>query len=459
MPKLSITLFLATAVLAGSLLAENRVVFRGTVQLEEPREVVLLQGRTELGVFPVAEDGTFKGEVELDSMRQLMLLHGAVSAPLFVKPGREITVDFGTERMDYTFSGSPETRLYTDARFVIYPGDVQLTNPMSWDMYKRYMQQGLEAKLRYIEVFCQAHPDIPDAWREEVEDFTRYSNYAMHINWPRFHLQAVGASVFEEEDDWRAYLRELTENIEWNEPRLRRTGAFASFAEWAITEEVRENHPDGSFLINAFTVVREKVDVPEMREFFVNRLAQQHLANEPVATREDAKAVARELLTNPNYLAALETIEERAAATGAGAPAMDFTLEDAEGNKVSLSDFRGQVVYLDFWATWCGPCLAEIPHLKRLKADLADRDDIVIVAVSIDRERDKEKWRTMVADLELGENQLFAGEQVQEISRGYEVRGIPHFVIIDREGRIHQNRTVRPSNPQTRRMLEQLADS
>jgi thiol-disulfide isomerase/thioredoxin len=138
-------------------------------------------------------------------------------------------------------------------------------------------------------------------------------------------------------------------------------------------------------------------------------------------------------------------------------PAPDFSIEDIHGNMVSLSDFKGKVVYIDFWATWCAPCRAEIPHLNRLKEDLKANKDIVVIGISTDAMKDKDKWKQVVKELNMGDVQLFAGENAREIMDAYIVRSIPHFTIINKDGTIFKNMTVRPSNSLTKQILLDLA--
>ena len=67
------------------------------------------------------------------------------------------------------------------------------------------------------------------------------------------------------------------------------------------------------------------------------------------------------------------------------------------GGQTKLEDLKGKYVYIDVWATWCGPCLAEIPHLKKVEAAYHDKN-IVFLSISIDVKKDYEKWKKFVTD-------------------------------------------------------------
>ena len=110
----------------------------------------------------------------------------------------------------------------------------------------------------------------------------------------------------------------------------------------------------------------------------------------------------------PEHQARLESIIERAQEVRDGAKAIDFTYPDIAGKMVSLSDFKGKLVFIDVWATWCDPCKQEIPALKELHEEYADNDSIVFMSVSVDKEEDKEAWSKFVTDNSLPGIQLFA---------------------------------------------------
>lgn len=110
--------------------------------------------------------------------------------------------------------------------------------------------------------------------------------------------------------------------------------------------------------------------------------------------------------------------------------APDFTLQDLDGKTVSLSDFRGKVVVLDFWATWCPPCRASIPGLERLHRTYSQKG-LVLLAVSLDEGgwEDVKSFRT-----EYGISYTIL-KGTEDVASKYLVRSIPMLVVIDREGR------------------------
>lgn len=127
-------------------------------------------------------------------------------------------------------------------------------------------------------------------------------------------------------------------------------------------------------------------------------------------------------------------------------PATDFTYQDVDGNKVSLSDFKGKVVYIDVWATWCGPCKSEIPHLKKLEKEYHDNPNVVFMSVSVDNDKAYERWKQFIAENEMEGVQLYTGTDSEVISEAYAIRGIPRFILVDKKGNLVASDAVRPSS-------------
>ena len=113
-----------------------------------------------------------------------------------------------------------------------------------------------------------------------------------------------------------------------------------------------------------------------------------------------------------------------------GRDAIAFALEDLDGNRVDLQSLKGKVALLDFWASWCGPCVAELPHIEKLHRDFKDRGLAVLGVnnedVDVAREFVKRRGYTFTT--------LF--DEGSEVTRKYGVSGIPQVFIIDREGKV-----------------------
>jgi thiol-disulfide isomerase/thioredoxin len=115
---------------------------------------------------------------------------------------------------------------------------------------------------------------------------------------------------------------------------------------------------------------------------------------------------------------------------GQPAPAISFT--DAQGKTLSLADFRGRVVLLNFWATWCVPCVQEMPSLDNLQAKLGG-DNFVVVAISTDREG-LPIVRPFLDKLGIHNLAVYL-DPPHGAQRAFGIRGIPTTMVIDREGR------------------------
>lgn len=138
---------------------------------------------------------------------------------------------------------------------------------------------------------------------------------------------------------------------------------------------------------------------------------------------------------------------------GIASPSFDY--ENHKGGKTKLEDLRGKYVYIDVWATWCGPCIAEIPHLKKVEEKYHGKN-IEFVSISVDTEKDYEKWKKMVVSKELGGIQLFADKNwTSDFIKAYGINAIPRFILIGPDGKVIKADAPRPSSS----LLVELLDS
>jgi len=129
--------------------------------------------------------------------------------------------------------------------------------------------------------------------------------------------------------------------------------------------------------------------------------------------------------------------------------------ENHDGTTTSLTDLKGKFIYVDVWATWCKPCLAEIPALKELEEEMGE--DMHFLSISIDKTDKHDTWKQMVIDKELKGIQLYADNNWEsQFVKDYGINGIPRFILIDPQGNVVKPDAPRPSNPKTKKLLLDL---
>ncbi len=114
-------------------------------------------------------------------------------------------------------------------------------------------------------------------------------------------------------------------------------------------------------------------------------------------------------------------------------PAPDFTLEDMDGKKHSLTEYRGKVVLINFWASWCPPCIREMPSMEQLYQNLKDQP---FVLLAINQWEDEERVFEFMGQLQTIPTFPILFDPQSKVSAAFEVQGLPSSFIIDTNGRI-----------------------
>ncbi len=140
-----------------------------------------------------------------------------------------------------------------------------------------------------------------------------------------------------------------------------------------------------------------------------------------------------------------------------GYPPLD-SLKTINDEYVNLSDFKGKYVFLDLWASWCGPCRMQMPYLKKMEKEYHDKN-IEFVSLSIDKPNAVDKWKQMVKDMQLGGAQLIIDHDKKkhtDFLLHFKVTGIPHFILFDPKGNVVHPDTPKPSDEA---LLKELFDT
>jgi peroxiredoxin len=183
----------------------------------------------------------------------------------------------------------------------------------------------------------------------------------------------------------------------------------------AVTKKWIAAHPGSSY--SAYLLSRQLSQLPlEERETILKGLSASAKKNAP------AKRLAESIKINN--------------LTGIGKMALDFTQNDTLGKPVSLKDFRGRYVLVDFWASWCKPCRAENPNVVAAYKQFHDRN-FTVLGVSLDQPNGKEKWLKAIHDDQLTWTQVSDLKfWSNAVAKQYDINSIPSNLLIGPDGRI-----------------------
>lgn len=173
------------------------------------------------------------------------------------------------------------------------------------------------------------------------------------------------------------------------------------------------------------------------------------MAKDKAAVTE-LKPALKEII-NPSYKSIVSNRIDELLKFGKGDTALDFMAMTINEQPVNLKAYAGKVIFIDIWATWCGPCMKEIPYLEKLKDQYKNNPDVVFISLSIDD--DKGRWKKEVMSMKNPGNQW--NINIPKLN-DYSVYVYPTTIIIDKNFKVSTLHGPLPSSPQTQKMLDEL---
>ena len=251
------------------------------------------------------------------------------------------------------------------------------------------------------------------------------------------------------EEAWSELRRALTEEKEawgiFEYPESIKRTLFALHAQGEGTE--------GAYAL-LIKVLKESEKYRDKRlvENLVVKSVMEYVRMYGMENTEEMDRIFRKRVHRLDYVAEYQRVYDANKVLFKGQPAVPFTFKDITGKEVSLSDLKGKYVYIDVWATWCGPCNAEIPHLKKLEEEFEGRN---ICFVSISCDDSQKAWERFVQAKQLGGIQLHMGGD-KSFMEAIRCKGIPRFLLIDQDGKFLNANMPRPSDGKTLEILNTL---
>lgn len=258
-------------------------------------------------------------------------------------------------------------------------------------------------------------------------------------------------------DEFMAYLS--SKNIE--NPSLLPIDEYRSFLKSVvITLSLMDmNGRSGDFVATlnrkAFHAVNNFKD-PLIQEYLVDLYVASYIKMNGFADTKNLVDLYYQKVKDPKKIAKFKEACAVFEKLSTGNVCPPFTFKDVNDKTVTLNDFKGKYVYLDIWATWCGPCKAEIPNIKLLEQRYEGRN-IIFVGLSIDRNKDIATWKRTVAEMKMGGCQLHFGENWDWLKNfmPYSM-AVPRFILIDKDGKIIDANMTPPSNKKSIETIDAL---
>lgn len=438
---LSLLLFLLAAV---NMHAAEGITVRFDVKNPVLSNVVLVYHMS-VNEFPLT-DG--KATVQLDGLDALYanVYYGEKTKNVYLQKGDDVTISFDANDFDNTFAVKGGNEKAID-----YLNKIQLTGLSNevyiqpWSEFKATVDKKIASMKRLLKARKFA---ADDKFLKMEEGRITYFYANAFLMYPVSHTYltqdttlVLGKDYY---DTLRQYVKEdddLADNDEYRNYMIETAHVFDEAG-----KNIRQLYPK---VLAEMSYIGENTKSDKVRESLIHFLAFTYVEGNGVENITDLQNLYYTYVTSPR----LNEIFKKACAkwdkAAVGRPSPMFKGVDVNGKEMTLRDFRGKYIYIDMWATWCGPCQKELPFLKKLEEKFKGRN-IVFVGLSIDQ--DKAKWAARVKSGALSGTQLHIGKG-SKFQSDYRISGIPRFILLDPNGRIVNPDMTRPSSEDTEKIL------
>jgi thiol-disulfide isomerase/thioredoxin len=463
---LIISIFLIVSACRGKNPLHDAAIISGKIEgLESAKFQVSRYGERPVAA-EVLEDGSFHIRVILDEPGYLSIWSGETYFVVYMSPGDSLHFSADMEDFfhQFRFEGDKAREAEYLHRVHYFLKETGLGDMKQLGRYgkERYFEvkDSLFGELRLIFEEMKLQKGIDPDFVELEEAFFEYYDINLDLYYPMYHMDAYQIRDHRDVDFPLEETLRRIEELDYSNPLMVRQPYFRFLLDQKVDEKVsslRKEYPELKELKNPNLTLRMMAadslfEVPEVRDyvkFF-------HLS---MNVENDGPERFRELIDTflkynsvPSYENRLRRLIKTWEELDPGREIPDFSFTNPEGKEVRLSQFLGNLLYIDVWATWCGPCIAEHPHWDKLQEEYQGKE-IVFVSISVDQSRDA--WNNMLKEKGMTGHHWFAENAWHsEIATHFMIRGIPRFILLDREGKVINASATRPSG-KIRELIDQ----
>jgi thiol-disulfide isomerase/thioredoxin len=369
---------------------------------------------------------------------------------MYLQPKKDVKLTLDTEQFDetITYSGEGATpNNYLAKHYMLR--ETEMGERYAWETNLKpneYKAKVTALRDKELALLKSMKPTLPAQFYKDQQYESQY-NWASSLNlYPVIHAHFTKTDKAEMDSDYMSYTKEVS----INNPDALNSPAYRNYLlnkiQKGASEQLTEDSSSEDYYL-AILSESKKFDEGKLKNYLLaNALQDMVNASKAHIAKKDLEDFLKAKSTK-EYHAGMQALIDTWAALGKGRPAPNFTFTTLDGKETSLAAYKGKVVYLDFWASWCGPCLGEMPHSKTLKEKFAGNPDVVFLYVSIDD--DEKAWRSMIEKKNIEGEHGWSQGWSSPAPVAYNVNYIPRYVLIGKDGTILDANTSRPSSEET----------
>lgn len=450
--KKSISLFILMLSFS-SIAQKDFLLFSGKIEHPFSDTVSIFdKNQSLMKIILLKKDNTFSDTLLLEE-GFYSLKNGGESTKLYLKPNFNLHLTLDTKEFDetvkYKGKGAGENN-YLAQNTLLNENFGQL------NYYGYYAKLDENEFLKLTDSMYTVEKKLLEKYKDIDKEFhyresnsLHYSKLVKIANFESMHRFVTGDSDFKVSESYP----DVFANVNLEDERLLTTPQYLGYIQLHLRNKafsgVKAGEEGVDYTLKYVNTVKQEMKSPVLKEELLYKVGKWELSN-----ALDVDKVYNEIkpaLSNEKYLFEVTEVYKKLKKTQKGEISPIFELNDIHGKTISLEDLKGKLVYIDIWATWCMPCIKEIPNLKKMEEAFKGRD---IQFVSICIEDSEERWRKMVEEKDLGGIQLFAPTNDIPFIQDYSVQGIPRFILIDQNGKIIDPNAKRPSDENLKKEIE-----
>jgi thiol-disulfide isomerase/thioredoxin len=466
----------------------GKAVLRGAVMNPVTETVAVTIDRNHLQRFPERQEvrlqnGRFTIELNTDATIIAMLEHGTLRFPFYLEPGFDIEVGLdptANGNLTLAGTGSQENgfiRRYF-ARFAEdYNDSLQYAAMLNTtvDAYETRLFAMRKAQAD----FCKQDPayaGLSAGVKAYIEQSGRYRYWGLLLAHPIINANSNRQTMTV--NPLPGPMLEDLSKVKLNDESALLNDFYREFIKYYVIYQTSkangfEKFRDPSTSADRKTqVARAQLSQPVYLSWLSRYLVEEcgnlspfmakKLLKELEVTDTEGRyySTVKKSCDEARLLAAKNAPAQDPAAAPAKGPSNDdkISFTDLDGRQVSLDDFKGKAVYIDFWASWCGPCRAMMPFSRQLHESLepSAKKNIVFLYISIDA--NQEAWKKAIQDMEIkGVNVISPGNWNSEVCRYFQISSIPRYMLMNKKGEVVDFNAKRPNDPALLQDLLKLA--